>query len=360
MKNFTLLNSTKNNQLSVILLILLISFVPNFLQAQDYRYINAYMDDFGKNEMFVNKSLMDYSVTIVESQTNARSKATSGKIVDKLINMNLIMKNTNKGFENNTLLRDSFIKMNEKTIACLQNGSLILDDYDYQSTLSFSEINANMSRKDKDMVSYYQELKNYDKSKTAFGTKYNVNFKGNSGKNILEYNANQNILFYKINVIDQKLTALIKSKDKAGFAECFNKIDALHQEAITKTNLYRNTYKDNSMNEANVKYSNFICSQKAKLTSLFNDFADEYAILLALKNSTKAQTPAFVAEYNQQVIKYNAKKNSFYAVSDAIQVTKKAMYNSWFVTNSKFLQNNGKFEDIHDNYTIADTKVAVR
>ena len=360
MENSTILNNSKNNQLSSIFLILFVSLLPNFLQAQDYRYINAYMDDFGKNEMFVKKSLMDYSLTIVESQTNARSKATSGKIVDKLINMNLIMKNTDKGFEKNTLLRDSFIKMNEKTIACLQNGSLILDDYDYQSTLSFAEIKTNMTRKDKDMVSYYQELKTYDTNKRAFGTQYNVSFKGNVGKNILEYNANQNLLFYKMNVIDQKLSALIKAKDKAGFAECFNNIDALHLEAITKTNLYRSHFKDNSMNDANVKYSNFISGQKIKLTTLFNNFVDEYTILLALKNSTKPQTAAFLAEYNQQVKTYNAKKNLFYAVSDAVQVTKKAMYDSWFVTNSKFLQNNGEFENIHENYTIANNKVASR
>ena len=358
MKNSTILNNSKNNQLSLSLLILLVSMLPNFLQAQDYRYINAYMDDFGKNEMFVKKSLMDYSVSIIESQTYTRSKATSGKIVDKLVNMNLIMKNTNKGFEKNTLLRDSFIKMNEKTIECLKNGSLILDDYDYQSTLSFVEINANMSQKDKDMVSYYQALKNYDTSKRAFGTQYNVSFKGNVGKNILEYNANQNILFYKINVIDQKLSALVKAKDKAGFAECFNNIDALHKKAITKTNLYRDNYKDNSMNDANVKYSNFICRQKVKLTTLFNDFVDEYTMLLVLKNSTKPQTPDVVAAYNQQVKTYNAKKNLFYAVSDAMQVTKKMLYNSWFVTNSKFLQNNSEFENIHDKYTIADAKVA--
>ncbi|MBC7606875.1 MAG: hypothetical protein H7199_07965 [Burkholderiales bacterium] len=360
MKNSTILNNTKNNQLSYIFLILLVSMLPNFLQAQDYRYINAYMDDFGKNEMFVKKSLMDYSVTIVDSQIDTRSKATSGKIVDKLVNMNLIMKNTNKGFENNTLLRDSFIKMNEKTIECLKNGSLILDDYDYQSMLSFSEINANMSRKEKDMASYYQEIKNYDANKKAFGMQYNVSFKANAGKNVLEYNGFQNILFYKINVIDQKLTTLIAAKDKAGFAECFKNIDALHLEAISRTNQYKDNFKDNSMNDANMKYSNFIYGQKEKLFTLFNDFVDEYAILLALKNSTKPQTPAFIAAYNQQARIYNSKKNLFYAVLNPIQVTKKAMYNSWFVTNSKFLQNNSEFENIHDKYSTTDTKVAVR
>ena len=360
MKNYTIQNNTKYNQLSSALLILLVSMLPNFLQAQHYRNIDAYMDDFGKNEMFVKKSLIDYSVTIVESQMDSRSKATSGKIVDKLANINLIMKNTNKGFENNTLLRDSFIKMNEKTIACLQNGSLILNDYEYQSTLSFSEINANMSRKEKDMAGYYQEIKNFDKNKKAFGTQYNVEFKANSGKNVLEYNAYQNILFYKVNVIDQKLTALIAAKDKSGFTECFNNIDALHKEVISRTNQYKDNFKDNSMNDANMNYANFIYGQKAKLSTLFNDFVDEYTTLLALRNSTKPQTPAFLAEYNQQVKTYNAKKNLFYAVLDPIQVTKKAMYNSWFVTNSKFLQNNGEFENIHDKYTLAGNKVAVR
>ncbi len=309
--------------------------------------------------MFVKKAVMDYSVTIVESQTTTRSKATLGKIVDKLIIMNNIMKSTDKGFEKNTLLRDSFIKMNEKTIACLQNGCLVLDDYAYQSTLSFAEINTNMIQKEKDMLSYYQELKNYDTNKRAFGAQYNVSFKGNVGKNILEYNAKQNMLFYKMNVMDQKLTALIIAKDKAGIAECFNYIDALRQQLIAKTNQYRGDYKDNSMNEANVKYFDFISSQKAKLATLLNDYVNEYANLSALKNSTKPQTPAFIAEYNQEVKTYNNKKNSFYAASDAIQLTKKAMYNNWFVTNSKFLQNNGEFENIHETYVLTNN-VATR
>lgn len=358
MKNFTILNRINTNQL-LLVLIFSISMLPNFLQAQEYRNIDSYMDDFGKNEMFVKKSLMDYSTTIVDAQNGNRSKATSGKIVDKLVNMNLIMKNTNKGFEKNTMLRDSFIKMNEKTIECLQNGSLILTDYDYQSTLSFTEIDANMTRKEKDMVGYYQELKNYDTNKRAFGTKYNVAFK-DGGKNILEYNAYQNILFYKINVIDQKLTAQIKAKDKAGFAKCFVNIDALHQQAIAKTNQYKDNFKDNSMNDANVKYSNFISGQKAKLTTLFNNFADEYALLQVLKNSTQPQTPASLAAYNLQVKTYNVKKNLFYVVLDNVQATKKAMYDSWFVTNSKFLQNNGEFENIHEAYTLTNKVVAVR
>lgn len=359
MKNSSTKNSTTNNQLSLICLVLMVSFAPNFMHSQDYRFINAYMDDFGKNEMFVKKSLMDYSVTIVQSQLDSRSKATSDRIIEKLANINSILKNTNKGFEENTSLRDSFIKMNEKTIECLQNGSLILNDYDYQSGLSFAEISENMIRKEKDMISYYKEIRNYDLNKRAFGIKYNVSFKEPIGKNVLEYNAYQNILFYKINVVDQKLTAIIKDKDKKGFAECLRTIETIHQESIVKTNEYKDIFKDNSMNDANVKYSNFIYDQKAKLTTLFNDFVDEYAALQLLKNSNQSQTLAFVASYNQEVRAYNDKKNLFYTVLDTIQSNKKVLYDNWFITNGTFLKNHAQYENIHEKYTLTD-KVASR
>ena len=352
MKNFASKISLVNYKLAFICLILFTSFTPNYLHSQEYRFINAYMDDFEKNEMYVKKSIMDYSVTIVEGQMNSRSKTAAHKIVEKLEIMNGILKTTDKGFEKNTLLRDSFIKMNEKTIECLTNGSLILNDYDYQSTLSLAEINENMNRKERELISYYQELKNYEKSKKTFGTAYNINFKNNIGNNILEYNAYQNFIFYKINVIDQKLMTLINSKDKKGFLECFNTIAILHKEAITKTNQSRCEFKDNSMNDANVKYSNFINDQKEKLTLLFNAFADDYIALQLLKNSNKPDTKESVAAYNLVVRTYNTKKNLFYASFDTIQIGKKALYNSWFVTNCTFLKNNGEFKDIHQSYVL--------
>ena len=352
MKNLASKISLKNNQLLLICFVLFTSFTPNFLQSQEYRFINAYMDDFEKNEMYVKKSIMDYSVTIVESQMDSRSKVAAQRIVEKLEKMNSILINTNKGFENNTFLRDSFIKMNEKTIACLINGSLILNDYDYQGSLSLAEIRENMNRKEKEVISYYQELKNYEKNKRTFATQFNINFKNSIGKNILEYNAYQNFLFYKMNVIDQKLMSLIKAKDQKGFYDCFNTIETMHQEAITKTNQYSCDYKDNSMNDANVKYANFINGQKEKLTLLFNDFAADYKALQLLKNSSAPETTASIAAYNVVVRTYNTKKNLFYAAFDAIQISKKALYNSWFVTNSTFLKNNGEFKDIHQSYVL--------
>jgi hypothetical protein len=137
MKNSTLFLQTANRKSVMIVLVALMALFSRSLHAQNYRTIEAYMDDFGKNEMFVKKALIDYSATIVESQRDSRSQTTSGRIIDKLASINKNLLTNNKGFENNTLLRDSFIKMNEKTIESLKNGSLILNDYDYQSAFTF-------------------------------------------------------------------------------------------------------------------------------------------------------------------------------------------------------------------------------
>lgn len=352
MKNLAQKTSLRNNQLLMFCFIFFTFLIPNISQSQKYRFIDAYMNDFEKNEMYIKKSLMDYSITIVEGQLNSRSNAAAQKIISKLEIMNGILRTNDKGFEKNTLLRDSFIKMNTKTIECLTNGSLILNDYDYQGTLSLYEINENMNRKERELISYYQELKNYEKSKKNFGALYNVEFKNSLGKNILEYNAYQNFIFYKINVIDQKLMTLINSKDKKGFLECFNTIALFNQEAITKINQSRCDFKDNSMNDANFIYSNFINDQKGKLTSLFNDFADEFKVLQLLKNTTAPETVATIEAYNKVVRTYNTKKNLFYTAFNSIQLSKKGLYNSWFVTNCTFLKNNGEFKDIHQSYVL--------
>ncbi|WP_396195708.1 hypothetical protein [Flavobacterium sp.] len=351
MKNSIPQKKYKNHLFGLIGLILF-GLIPTFNHAQDYRFINAYMDDFGKNEMFVKKSLMDYSISIVETQLASRSQSTAGKIIEKLESINVNLRINNKGFENNTLLRDSFIKMNQKTIESLLNGSLILNDYEYQSTLTLDEIGINLSQKESDQANYFGAIKNYESSKKAFGTQYNINFKSPVGKNVLEYNAHQNMLFYKINVIDQKLTSVILARDKKGFADCLNSIEIMHQATIVKTTLYNNNFKDNSLNKANIKYSHFINGQKAKFANLFNDYVDEYNVLQALKNSKAPQTNETVANYNKTVRSYNIKKNSFYEVYNAIQSAKKVLYNSWFVTNSTFLKNNGEFENIHDKYVV--------
>ena len=350
MKNPT----TKNNQLLLICLVLFASLLPNFSHSQNYRTIEAYMDDFAKNELFVKKSLMDYSVSIVESQLHSRTKVTAIRIIEKLENINTILTTTNKGFEGNTLLRDSFIKLNQRTIDCLKNGSLILNDYDYQSTLSLPQIGENLATKESNLIAYYQELKTYELNKRSFDMCYKMHLKNNMSKNILEYNAYQNILFYKMNVMDERLTYVINAKDKKGFSDSMNMIAFTREEIMVKTSEYKSEYKDTSLNDANIEYANFIDGQREKLSDLFNTYVDEYNALQTLKNSKQPETSESITTYNNTVKNYNAKKNLFYAVFNDIQTTKDKMYDTWLTTNSTFLKNNGQFDSLYEKYASND------
>ena len=346
MKIYTTKKNTKNNLQTLIYLFIFVGY-PTISYSQDYRNFSAYMNDFAQNELFVKKSLMDYSVSIVRAQLYSRTKATARRIVEKLENINTILKKYDKGFEGNTLLRDSFIRMNQKTIDCLNNGSLILNDYDYQSTLSLIEIEENFNRKEKLLIAYYQELRNYEKDKKIFASCHKMHFQTGKRRNILEYNAYQNILFYKMNVIDEKLSTIIASKDKKGFSDCLDMIEIMQQEVMTKTSEYKDDYKDTSLNDANIEYCNFIAGQKEKLNNLFNDYIDEYNALETLKNSSKPQTKETIVTYNEAVKSYNTKKNLFYTVFNKIQSTKDKLYENWLTINSIFLKNNGQFDSIY-------------
>ena len=351
MKNSTITFGQKSFLNTLVCLILFVG-LPTLSYSQEYRNIEAYMDDFAKNELFVKKSFMDYSVTIVESQLYSRTQYTAERIITKLENLNTQLRKTNKGFEGNTLLRDSFIAMNQKTIDCLKNGSLILDDYDYQSKLSLPEIGENLNRKESQLIAYYEEVKNYENTKKMFAFSYKMHFTPSKGKNILRYNAYQNILFYKMNVIDEKLTAVVTSKDKKGFADCMDMIALMHNEIMAKTAQYKSEFKDTSLNDANVAYSNFIAGQKSTLADLFNQYVDQYNHLQTLKNSS--ETKESVTAYNNAVSNYNAAKNSFYAVFNKVQADKGTLYTNWLATNSSFLKNNGKFDSIYERYAFND------
>jgi hypothetical protein len=355
MKNTTTQNGPTSNILFKVCLFLFVGFLPAISQSQNYRTIDAYLEDFGKNEMFIKKALMDYTITIVESQLDSRSKVTATRIIEKIENINNLLRKNDKGFEGNTMLRDSFIKLNEKTVQCLSNGSLILNDYDYQSSLPLHEIGENLNRKENEMMEYYDELQNYENDKKHFGACYRLRFKNPVGKNILEYNAQQNIMFYKLNVMDEKLTKIIKAMDKKGFTECMDMIAVIHQEIMLKTAQYNNYFRDNSLNEANMKYSKFISNQQAQLSNLFIDYVTEYEALQALKNSKAPETAESVAAYNETVRNYNAKKNRFYAVFNNIQDTKKSMYDNWYLVNADFLKRNGEFDKIHTKFAFNDS-----
>jgi len=331
--------------------------IPSFSQEENtigYRNLKAYIDDFAKNELYIKKSFIEYSNSIIENQLENRSLSTSKRIIDKLKNINAIIKQNDKGFEQNTLLRDSFIKMNEKTIECLSNGTLIMNDYVLQSQKSVAEINRNLLERELALTGYFEELKRYEKSKKEFGRMNNIKIKSFSGENVLEYNAYQNVLFYKINVLDEKINASIMAINNQDFTESIKALENIYHEVLSKTTIYKSSFIDTSLNNENIAYSNFIHSQKNKIIPLFNDFSTEFITLQKLKKTPNSSSKVFTENYNLVVKSYNIKKNALFNMLDAIQKNKKVMCDKWFAVNRAFLKNNIKFTDLYEGYTFND------
>jgi len=355
MKKSMLTIDKKINLLYVFLLF--ISSTISYSQEEnsnEYRTLKAYIDDFAKNELYIKKSLIEYSNTIIENQLESRSVSTSKKIIEKLKNINSIIRQNDKGFEKNTLLRDSFIKMNEKTIECLNNGSLIMNDYVLLSQLSVSEINTTLSKREVALKSYFEELRQFEKSKKEFGRMNNIKIKSLTGENVLEYNAYQNVLFFKINVLDEKINASIININDNDFKESINALDNAYLDVISKTTLYKSNFVDASLNNENLTYSYFIHSQKKKIIPVFNDFSTAFILLQKLKKTTNNLSQESIEAYNVAVKSYNLKKNALFDILDVHQKNKKIMYNKWLVVNRTFLKNNVKFTDIYEGYTVND------
>jgi hypothetical protein len=334
--------------------VFIIIMLPGILFSQQYRTIEAYMNDFDRNETFLKKSLNDYSATLVYNNLESRSGSTSTRIIAKLKSINAILKRTDKGFEGNTLLRDSFIRMNEKTIECLTNGSLILNDYEKQSPLTIEEIRKNIRKKESDIEIYFDEIKEYEKTKSDFAATYKLPKKSVSEKNIFEYNAYQNILFYKINVMDQKLITLINARDKEGYNQCIDNLIEIHQEVIQKSAILKVAYKDASLNNANIDYADLILKQYSQITPLFNSYIDGANLIQKIKDASGLATQEAVDDYNTAVKLYNVKKNNFFDIMEKVQSVKKAKNDNWYIVNSTFLKNNIEFGDIYQRYTDND------
>lgn len=357
MKNLDSLTYSEQQQWK-IKIVLFAFLLPLFVISQTttslgYRNIKAYTDDFAKNEMYVKKSLMEYSASLIDDQLASRSTTTATRIIQKLKRINTILEKNDVGFEKNTLLRDSFMKMNAKTIESLSNGTLILNDYEVQAANDVATIEKNIEQKEIQLVSYFEELKKYDNSKVEFGIQYNLAANNIVCTNAFEYNGYQNLLFYKMNAIDQKLIASINQINKNDFIECIVLADKIYSEVITKTSIYKGMYTDSSLNTATITFADFIKEQNSQITALFTDFADEYAAFQTIKKQATT-TPESIQKYNDSVKVYNSKKNILFDALAVIQYNKKIMYDTWYTTNRNFLKNNTKFDDIHESVTYVD------
>ena len=332
--------------------VLILLFVILNGNAQNYRNAKAYINDFGKNELFVKESLMEYSTTIIDASPDTRVQSTLERIYKKLEEININLLKNDIGINGDTDLRDAFIKLNTKTITLLKNKSLKLNDDRVQSGLEYSEIYKNFAYKEYEISKYYSEILNYESAKKEFGLKYKIKIRNYNKKNVFEYNAYENLIFYKLNVLDEKLTQLFKYQNSKDVVECTNFMTNLAEESLIKTDLYKNDFVDTSLNDINMEFINFMIKQNEKLLPLYQqyitvseDFQKFKSKFLEENNSIK------VEDYNKEVQRYNDTKNKFFNTLTENQIAKAELLKRWYVTNSNFLKNNIEFEDLYEKFT---------
>lgn len=347
------LNNVSKTLLFWFLLILILLCETTI--AQDYRNARAYINDFGKNELFVKESLMEYSTAIIDASPDSRVQNTLERIYTKLEDINANLLKNDIGINGDYDLRDAFIKLNNKTITLLKNKSLKLNDYRAQSGLEYSEIYKNFAYKEMEISKYYSEILNYESAKKEFGLKYKIHIRNYNKKNVFEYNAYENLIFYKINVLDEKLSQLLKYKNANDVSECINFMSNIVEESLIKTDIYKDDFTDTSLNDANIEFVNFIKLQNETLLPLFQqyltvseDFQKIKATFLLGNSTIKTE------DYNSEVRRYNEIKNTFFNNLYDIQTKKAELIKRWYITNSNFLKNNIQFEDLYEKFTSVD------
>lgn len=342
---------------SILIITFLITsfFNLDVTMAQDYRNARAYISDFGKNELFVKESLMEYSTSIIDASPDDRIQNTLERIYLKLENINQILYKNDKGIYGDTDLREAFIKLNNKTIILLRNKSLKLNDYKIQSALDYSDIFKNFAYKETEITRYYLDILSYESSKRQFGLKYNIIIRAFNKMNVFEYNAYQNLIFYKLNVFDDKLIMLLKEKDINKVNECMDHMVSIGEESYQKTEEYKDDFTDTSLNDANIEFIRFMLKQKEDILPSYYEFvkvADEFHKYKS--KFVEDNDIISVDEYNIEVRKYNKAKNLFYDTLYDIQIRKRALLDAWYKTNSSFLKNNIEFENLYEKFSNLD------
>ena len=355
MKKNHLIKSPKRKFIFCRLFIVVLFFYFQNAISQNYRNAKAYISDFGKNELFVKESLMEYSTAIIDASPDARVQNTLERIYTKLEEININLLKNDIGIAGDTNLRDSFIKLNNKTITLLKNKSLKLNDYKAQSGLGYSDIYKNFTYKESEISKYYSEILNYESSKKEFGLKYKILIRNYNKKNVFEYNAYQNLIFYKLNVLDEKLTQLFKYRNTQDVIECTNFMTSLAEESLIKTDIYKNDFTDTSLNDINIEFVNFMIKQNETLLPLYQQYITVYEDFQKFKNKFLEDNNSIkVEDYNNEVKRYNDIKNIFFNTLHENQLEKIELLKRWYITNSNFLKNNIQFEDLYEKFSNTD------
>ena len=129
----------------------------------------------------------------------------------------------------------------------------------------------------------------------------------------------------------------------------------LAEESLIKTDIYKNDFTDTSLNDINIEFINFMIRQNDTLLPLYQqyitvneDFQKFKSKFLEENNSIK------VEDYNKEVQRYNDTKNKFFNTLTENQIAKAELLKRWYTTNSNFLKNNIKFEDLYEKFSNVD------
>ncbi len=355
MKNKVFLQLPKLKSLFLIGFVFLLFLFPQNGAAQNYRNPKAYILDFGKNELFVKEALMEYSASIVDANLEQRIATNLERMYIKLAEVNVNLRQNDHGVDGDLGLRDAFIHLNEETIKLLQNKSLKLNDYQLQSALDYPDILKNFAYKELGIKNYYSEIIKYENNKKEFGLKYNIIIRYYKQKNIFEYDAYQNFIFYRLNVLDEKFIELIKNKDVAEVNHCMEYITQIGNESLMRTESYKDDFTDMSLNDANTEFTQFIMKQKEDLIPLYTIYIKTAENFKILKRTMAESTSGIsVEDYNIEVHKYNKAKNDFFDTLNTIQIKKRDLLIQWYITNSNFLKHNIEFENLYEKFTNLD------
>ena len=355
MKHFNANNVPKRTFFKIKSCFFLFILCFGISNAQNYRNAKAYIMDFGKNELYVKESLMEYSISIIDASPQDRIENTLERIYTKLENINETLLRNDRGVSGDLDLRNSFMRLNSKTITLLKNKSLKLNDYNVQSNLEYSEIFKNFAYKESEISKYYAEILAYESSKRDFGLKYDILIRAFDRKNVFEYDAYQNLIFYKLNILDVKLMELLKFKDINKVNECMNFIIGVGEESYTKTEQMKNDFTDTSLNDINKELIAFIMKQKEDILTRYEEYVKIDLEFQKTKEAFVEKNDEISVElYNIEVKKFNAAKNKFYDNLYTVQVNKKALLDKWYFTNSDFLKRNVEFDNLYEKYSNVD------
>jgi hypothetical protein len=295
--------------------------------------------------------MIEYSKSIIQQSPENRKEITLDKLIDKLENINQILTTTDKGYKKDNSLKEALWNLNTKVIYFLRNDFLNLKDYQQQSLLSDSEIKVNFNQKENNIKQFFQELKKYDNHKKEFALKYNIVIKTTKQKNIFEYNANQNFIFYKLNILDGKLTKAIENKNVQEIIKANESLVTEAYQALKETSILETEFTDQTLNNSSKEFVYFLLKQSDESVQSTLAFLNFYNAFQKVKESTALSNDlSTIEQYNAQVREYNQLKNNFNTQQNQLQIKKEQLRKEWFDANSNFLINNIDFDNLNTSF----------